>query len=160
MSFRDDLLRRITKKKAEIADLRREMEMKIAGEERYLQAMLDTYKLLPREGAAEPFSGGGGVTLRQGSMTGKAYEVLKAAGKPLHVNKLLEGMGKKPNRKNASGLASSVRAYANKGEIFTKPFPNTYGLVEWGEEVNRAPAGASLVDLIRFEEPDEPAEET
>ena len=59
-------------------------------------------------------------------------------------------MGLKVNRSTTQGLASSIRNYIAKGEIFTKPAPNTYGLIEFGQ-VESAPTepirGVRLIDL-------------
>ena len=41
-------------------------------------------------------------------------------------------MGKKVTRDTKASLAGSLAAYVRKGEIFTRPAPNTYGLVELG----------------------------
>ena len=134
MGLREDFLRRIDKKRTEIDGLRAHLH----AEERYLEALLDSYKLLPRSG--EESNGGSPSNLRKGSNTGKAFAALKRAGHPLHVKDLVEAMGLKVNRTTTQGLASSLRAYVNKGEIFTKPAPNTYGLVEFGESAQAADA--------------------
>src|ERR1035437_6714690 len=101
--------------------------------------MFDAYKILPRSGedATDRPSG-----LRKNSNTGKAYVALKRIGYPVHVKELVEAMGLKVNRATTQGLASSLRAYVNKNEIFTKPAPNTYGLVEFGKSSDgpRTPA--------------------
>jgi hypothetical protein len=128
MGLREDFLRRIEKKRAEVDAQRTALRL----EERYLEAMLDAYKLLPRSG--EDSNGSSRPSgLRMKSNTGKAYEALKRLGRPVHIKDLIETMGLKVNRTTTQGLASSLRAYVNKGEIFTKPAPNTYGLVEFGE---------------------------
>jgi hypothetical protein len=127
MGVRDDYLRRIEKKRAEVEAIRTTLRL----EERYLEAMLDAYKIMPRAG--EDGNGAGRPSgLRKGSNTGKAYIALKRTGHALHVKDLVEAMGLKVSRTITQGLASSLRAYVNKNEIFTKPAPNTYGLVEFG----------------------------
>lgn len=128
MGLREDYFRRIEKKRLEVEKMRTDLRV----EERYLEAMMDAYKLLPRtgeetNGASRPSN------LRKGSGTAKAYDALKRTGHHMHVKDLLEAMGVKVSRKTTQGLASSLRAYVNKHEIFTKPAPNTYGLVEFGE---------------------------
>lgn len=135
MSLRTDFLRRIQKKQTEIAEMEREFAAKVQGEKRYLQAMYDALKLLPKDGAEA--DSGRPAMLRKGSGTAKAYDALKRYGKPMHVTGIAEAIGKKATRQNTQGLASSMRAYVLKGEIFTKPAPNTYGLVEWGADGNQ-----------------------
>jgi hypothetical protein len=36
---------------------------------------------------------------------------------------------------NRSALSGSIAAYVRKGEIFTRPAPNTFGLLELGNSV-------------------------
>lgn len=130
MGLRDDFLRRIQKKQAEIA----EMKTAVRVAEADLVAWQDAYRLLPKDGPSE--MGDGAASFRRGSGTGKAYDALKRHGKPMHISDLTEAIGKKATRPNTQGLASSLRMYVNKNEVFTKPAPNTYGLVEWGEAGN------------------------
>jgi hypothetical protein len=126
MGIREDYFRRIEKKRAEVEALRTNLRL----EERYLEAMLDTYKLLPRTGEEKNGTGSG---LRKGSNPDKAYQVLKRNGKPMHIKDIVEGMGLKVNRGTTQGLAGALRTYANKGHVFTKieGLGNTYGLTEF-----------------------------
>ena len=137
MSLRDDFLRRIQKKQAEIEGMRTNLRI----EERYLEALQDAYKLLPRAG--EESNGSRATGFRKGSGVAKAYEALKRTGHTMHIKDLVEEMGLKANRANTQGLASSLRSYVLKGEVFTKPAPNTYGLIEFGET---AAGGSSSPD--------------
>jgi hypothetical protein len=155
MGLRDDFLRKIAKKQAEIADLERKYASEIQAERRYLQALQDAYKLLPKDGV-QAGAETGGRALRKGSGTSRAYEVLKRHGRPMHISAIAEGMGKKAVRTVTQGLASSMRAYVLKGEIFTKPAPNTYGLVEWGDAVNQGDAPPLPEPTIEWPDDDMP----
>lgn len=148
MGLREDLLRRIERKRQEITELKAQHAAQIAGEERYLQALIDTYKMVPRDGTdgSGPVASSGRA-LRKGGSTAKAYEALKRLGGPtLHIKDLLQQMGVKPTRTNYSSLSSALSAYARRGEIFTKPAPNTFGLVEFsnGKPETDEPAGSLL----------------
>lgn len=123
MKLRDDLLRRIERKKAEIAEM--ESQVRLARE--YLQALEDTFKLIPRD-----FANGGDpvITLRAGSALARAREVIKKSGKPMHITELLAAMGKGATRNERAGLSGTLASYVRRGEIFTRPAPNTFGLVE------------------------------
>lgn len=125
MGIREDLQKKIERKLQEISDL--EGQLKEARS--YKQALEDTLKLLPRQGANE---GRAGQMLRPGSGLAKSREAILKSGKPLHVNDLLKALGRPQDRVNRSGLSGSLAAYVRKGEIFTRPAPNTYGLVELG----------------------------
>ena len=125
MNLRKDLERRIQRKRDEIDELQSQISLATS----YLQALEDTLKLVPRDGAAKH----GGKLLRPGSNIAKAREAIKKAGKPLHVKELLEAIGKPATRNNRSGLSGSIGAYYRRGEFFTRSAPNTYGLIEFGD---------------------------
>ncbi len=125
MGIRQDFERRITKKQQEIADL----EMQIRDAKSYLQALQDSLKFIPRD--ADSNGASAGTDLRQGSALSKAREAIKKAGKPLHINELLEAIGKVVDKKSKVSLAGSLSNYARKQKIFTKTAPNTFGLREF-----------------------------
>ena len=64
----------------------------------------------------------------------QAREYLLKAGKPMHLSKIVEGIGKEPSKENRLSLGGSLSGYVRKGQIFTRPAPNTFGLVEFGDE--------------------------
>lgn len=55
-------------------------------------------------------------------------------GRPAHVTELLGALGREPTRENRASLSGSLAAYVRKGEMFTRPSPNTFGLIELGHE--------------------------
>ena len=67
-------------------------------------------------------------------MTGAAYDALKKAGKPLHVNVLLPAIGRGITRADKSAISGTLAAYVRKGDVFTRPAPNTFGLAEFGSQ--------------------------
>src|SRR5687768_6139028 len=82
MGFREDLSRRIDKKRTEIAAL--EDHLKTA--RTYLQAFEDMYKLASKDvstSGSTSETGAEDPSFREGSMTGLAYEAIKKAGKAL-----------------------------------------------------------------------------
>jgi hypothetical protein len=138
MSLRDELLKRIEKKQAEI----REHEDRIREATAYIQGLQDTLKLVPKE---DEF-GSQEVSLRHGSNIAKARDALKAAGKPLHITEILKAIGQPSDKKHRLALGGSIAAYARKDMVFTKPAPNTFGLVEF--ETNANGPATSLVMTI------------
>ena len=113
----------IKKKEAEIQELESQTrEAKI-----YLQALLDVLKRFPRETASDASAH---TTLRAGSMVAKARDAILKAGRPLHVDEMLDADGKEHNRSNRTALGGSLSAYVRKGLIFTRVAPNTFGLFE------------------------------
>ena len=155
--FHRQLSRRIKRKEAEIQELENEkrslrsrtarIESEIQAATAAVEAFKEALSLAP-----EASSGMAGVTeLRKGSTTAKAYEALKDAGEPLHINKLLAAIGREPTRSARTSLSGSIAAYVRRGEIFTRTDPNTFGLVEWAsgetnEEEERADTAAPQRD--------------
>ncbi len=72
--------------------------------------------------------------LRFGTDVYKAREALEIERKPLYIKELIEKIGEQPTRNRRSSLSSQLSAYANKGEIFVKTAPNTFGLIDYGPE--------------------------
>lgn len=128
MGFRQELRRRIEKKRGEIVTL----EVKLREAQVYIQALEDTLKFAPLDDdddeAPPPLAM---KELREGSAIARAKEAIQKAGKPLHINDLLVALGGKSDDKDArSALSGSLAAYVRKNEIFTRPAPNTFGLLD------------------------------
>lgn len=102
---------------AEIAEKQKQADAKtihIGGLERAL-------KILNKPAAAQ-------VKLRKGSDVEKVRDLLQSVETTLHIDIILERIGKTGKGAKAS-LVGSLSAYANTGKIFTKPAPNTFGLI-------------------------------
>jgi hypothetical protein len=123
MGFREDLSRKIERKKAEINEL--ESQLRLARE--YLQALEDTFKLIPKD-----MSNGANdlVAMRPGTALARARDAIRKAGRPMHINELLGAIGKGTSRNERAGLSGTLAAYVRRGEVFTRPAPNTFALVE------------------------------
>lgn len=135
MGFREDLMRRIEKKRVEIEVF----ESQLATSRTYLQALEDMYKMASKEPSGSPTetsrragrTSSSTPSFRAGSLTGSVYNALKDAGHPLHVNALLEAVGRDVTRAEKSAVSGTLAAYVKKGDIFTRPAPNTFGLTEF-----------------------------
>lgn len=127
MSVRREIERRIERKREEIEELEKSMGQATA----YIQALQETLKLLPKDGdsATSPPR-----TLRKGSEMEKVRNLLRKAGKPIYIVDILKGIGKEPTKENRNGIAGSLGSYARRGDIFTKPEPGTFGLVEFSNQ--------------------------
>jgi hypothetical protein len=126
MALRDDIQKRIDKKRSEIAALEAQMRNATV----YIQALEDTLRMLPREASDAAVSSPSGQGMRAGSKVDKAREAIRKAGKPMHITELVPAIGRPNNAKNRAALAGSLSAYARRGETFTRPAPNTFGLLE------------------------------
>jgi hypothetical protein len=122
MGLRQDIEKKIERKREEM----RNHELAIREGASYVQALQETLKMLPRESAPS----GNQQNLRPGSEIAKAREAIKKAGKPLHIGDLLKAIGRTNDKKSRLSLSGSIAHYVRNGQIFTRPAPNTYGLVE------------------------------
>jgi hypothetical protein len=114
---------RYQKKRAEITTL----EEKLRAAKAYLAALADILKL---DTADEPDATES--KLRSGSSVAQARDIIKGRGRPVHIDDLLRAMGKEVTRDAKASLAGSLAAYVRREEIFSRPAPNTYGLIELG----------------------------
>jgi hypothetical protein len=130
MVLRDELQKRIDKKRSEIAAFEgqvRQIRGQITGAEIYIQALEDTMRLLPKE----PVGDGTEVTLRPGTNLEAARNAIRKAGKAMHIGDLLKAMGLQNDDDTRASVSGSLGFYVRKGQVFTRPAPNTFGLVEF-----------------------------
>lgn len=69
--------------------------------------------------------------LRYGTAVAKARDLIKSAGHPLHITDILKGLGKPVDTKSKLSLSGSLAGYVREGQIFNRPAPNTFGLIEF-----------------------------
>jgi hypothetical protein len=137
MTERDRIEDRLRKKEHEI----QVFEERLKAARVYVQALRDVLKLLDDEPAE---SSPADSVLRSGSAVAQARDVILRRGEPVHIVELLEALGKEPTRESRASLTSSLSAYVRRHEIFTRPGPNTFGLIELGR---------SSMDAGRGDEP-------
>jgi hypothetical protein len=112
-----------------IEEKKREMwswQAKINEARIYVGALEDTLRILPKDPEL-----GVDIDLRPGTIIYKAREILSAKGEPMHIADLLKALGKPNDNINRAAVSGSISAYYRKGQIFTRPAPNTFGLVEY-----------------------------
>jgi hypothetical protein len=117
---------RLRKKLIEVQSL----EEKLRTAKVYVQALQDVMKAL----GGEPEEGRPQRAPKAGSGVSQARDAILKAGRPVHISDLLAAMGKEETREGRASLTSSLAAYVRRGEIFTRPAPNTFGLVELGHD--------------------------
>lgn len=130
MGLREKFDEKIKRKEQEI----QEHENRIREAKAYIQALQDTIKLLPKEEEEASLKI---KRLRPGSTVYKTMIYLKKVGKPMHINEILKAIGKTTSKKDRISLGGSLAGYVRKNEIFTRPEPNTFGLI--GFEKNEEP---------------------
>ncbi len=138
MNERAVIIARLNKKEAEIQSL----EERLHAARIYVQALQDILKVLvlgqgPDEAEHE-------AVLRPGSSVARARDVILRLGHSAHISLILEELGQHVTRQGRASLTSSLAAYVRRGEIFTRPAPNTFGLIELGHTPQTA---------VRLQEP-------
>jgi hypothetical protein len=136
MGLREEFQKRIDRKQQEIE----EIQLKLKEANSYLQALLDTMKLLPKDASVI----GTSQILRPGTALAKARDAIKKAGHPLHVSEILKALGKPPDKKYRISLGGSLSGYVRKGEVFTRSAPNTFGLIELGSKPSSLEDGTEI----------------
>ena len=122
MGARDNLQRLIDRKQQEIEELESHL-----GEARvYVQALQDAIRALPKENLL----GSSEASLRPGTIVYRVREMLKASGKPMHISEILKELGRPVDKDNRVSVAGTLSAYVRDGQIFSRPAPNTYGLID------------------------------
>lgn len=125
MTEREVIEGQIAKKQSEIDGL----EEKIKAAKVYVAALRDVLKLMDKAGRSDGMDDAE-TKLRAGSTVAQAREIILARGLPTHIDDLLEAMGKEVTRDTKASLAGSLAAYVRRDDIFTRPAPNTFGLIE------------------------------
>lgn len=141
MSERSVIEGRLKKKQAEIDTL----EEKLKAAKVYMAALRDVMRDFEKDQRPDD-EDSADAKLRPGSGTAQAREIILSRGEPVHIDEILAAMGKEVTRDTKASLAGSLAAYVRREEIFTRPAPNTYGLVELGH-----------TEIVE-DEPDEPPE--
>ena len=141
MSLRAEIEKKIEKKRQEIQGL----ERKIKEGQAYIQGLEDVLRILPEEEVGEGITlkraspalngrrratASSDAALRPGGDVHRAWELIKQAGKPLHINDLITRLGKPLTSKNKKSLAGTINNYVREGRIFNRPKPNTFGLLD------------------------------
>jgi hypothetical protein len=126
MDLRRKIEREIEKQNAAIADLKH----KLTFAEAYLEAQLDMLKLLPK--TVE--NSGKSTTLRPGGDPARVRDILREAGAPMHVSDILTKLERPLTKDSRSALSATLGTYVNRGVIFTRTAPNTFGLIEMSSD--------------------------
>lgn len=124
MTERHKIEERIQRKQAEIVAL----EDKLKAAKVYIGALRDVLKLMDPDKDRPQVAAD--AKLKAGSSVDQARAIILLRGEPVHVDDLLRGMGKEVNQANRSSLVGSLAAYVRREEIFSRPAPNTFGLIE------------------------------
>ena len=113
---------KIKRKASEIQTLERKLEAAKV----YLNALKDILRAVEKEAEDERSDE---TALRKGSSVAQARDVILRLGAPVHIDELLQHLGRELTRQNKASLTGSLAAYVRRGDIFTRPSPNTYGLI-------------------------------
>jgi len=138
VSLRNELEKLIDKKRQEIDG----HHQAVALAETYIMAIQDVLRKLPKDGLPES-------ALRPGSDLDKARELIRKAGKPVHISDLLKGLGREMTNKTRANLTGSIGNYARQGKIFKKVSPNTFTLIELENKIFLPTSNRMVEDFIK-----------
>jgi hypothetical protein len=125
MGLRGEFQKKIDRKLQEINALEQQVrEAKV-----YVQALEDMMRLLPKEDMSRGTAGEGGSALKAGTAIAAARDAIKKAGHPLHISDILRAIGRPVDSSSRAAIGGSIAAYVRRGEVFTRPAPNTFGLI-------------------------------
>jgi len=137
MTTRAQIQKLLDRKYQELKDKELELEKLRT----YVQAIQDTMKLLPKES-----QNGAEQTLRPGTALARTRDILKAAGKPMHITEILKALNHPVDKKNRVSLGGSLSTYVRNGQIFSRPAPNTFGLIEMSTQTGESETGPDIPD--------------
>jgi len=126
MAIREQFQKLLDRKLQEIRDLEVQLEKARA----YMQAIQDSMRLLPKE------NGNSDMALRPGTALARTRDVLRSAGKPMHITEILKALGRATDKSHRISLSGSLSSYVRNSQVFTRPAPNTFGLVEMSRNSN------------------------
>jgi len=126
MSGRQEIEKRIEKKRAEVAEL----EARVREERAFLAGLQESLRFFTKEDFGEPPAE---PNLRPGTDLYKTREYLQKLGHSAYIPDILKGIGKEVTKENRVSLSGNLSWYVRKGLIFTRPKPNTFGLISLKE---------------------------
>ena len=137
--IKSELERRLKKKRAEVAaleekitryeDIVADWKDEISTAQITISELQSLYNLIPSAdvNGAQP-------SFRQNSDGWLVHRLLLEAGAALYIDEILVQLGREITPDSKASLAGQLGGYVRKGQVFTRPAPNTFGLREW--EVN------------------------
>lgn len=74
------------------------------------------------------------------SILGRAIEILRLAGTPLHVKQIMEKMSSRGRKVNFTSLVGALARLSKERRIICRDKkPNTFGLIEWNQTISITP---------------------
>ena len=133
MGLLQDIQRRIRAKETEVIEIEEEIRLLSARKDAAKAYMLGLQDILPRvqkEEGANGIASNKPVGFRKGGAAEVAQDILNTSGSAMHLDQILEKMGKSGDKKAKLALASTLSRYARQGVGFKKTAPNTFALID------------------------------
>lgn len=141
MNVKDKIQKQIAKKREELEELEAAvavLQASITEINGVIKGFEEAIQLFPKEPTATNFEQDIS-NLRGDSDVGKAYKFIRNTGKPVRIEDIVEGIGKENTKKARQALAGQLSYNYREGRIFTRPKPNTFGLLVWAQAGNSQP---------------------
>ncbi len=120
MTYLTTLRALAAEKEAELARL----EAELAAGRAYLRSLEERINAAETRGTDEEQDGDPVVAIRR---------LIREAGQPLYIDDILRGLDRPLNRESREEILQLLRSWVRRGEIFTRPRPAIFGLVELPE---------------------------
>jgi hypothetical protein len=135
MHAREQVQKLLDRKLQEI----KELELQIEKAKAYVQALQDSMRFLPKDATQVDAS------LRPGTALARAQDFLRSKGEPMHITEILKALNQPADKKHRLSLSGSLSSYVRNGQIFTRPAPNTFGLMEMNKSTNGSESGETEI---------------
>ena len=133
----------IQKKRDEVRKARQRVE-RLEDALRHYEEIYNVMNSSPsRDSSSAPRDG----AVRSGSQAERVIRVLSDAGEPTHIDEIMARMGVECTAAAKNSLVSSLSRYVRQRQIFTRPAPGTFGLIEWEEPEPHQPSVEETTDL-------------
>ena len=63
----------------------------------------------------------------------RVIDFLRETREPQHLDILIEALGENVNRETQTSFRAQIGKYVNKHHLISRPAPNIFGLIEWGD---------------------------
>lgn len=158
MGLLQDIQKKIRAKESEIVDIDEQIRSLSIRKEAAKAYIAGLQEILPRVQRDEIAGGSSAdskrVEFRKGSASEVVRAILEKAGIPLHVDVILEKMGKTGDKKAKLAVVGTLARYTREGIVFRRSAPNTYALIGTDAQTQETSEQGNVVEEAADELPE------
>lgn len=133
MNVKEKIEKQVAKKREEVAQLESQMaelQAKITELNGIITGFEEAIQLFPKELTRSDFDKDV-ASIRKGSDVEKAFLLIRGKGEAMRIEDIVAAIGKENTKKTRQALGGQLSYNYREGRIFTRPAPNTFGLLVW-----------------------------